>query len=209
MSTYKQLFTLLSLLAISLLSACGQSVPDLPDSAQISQAATAVAATAEAVIANAAASQLAEELPSSEEIAGRFASAIPAGNTPINITITDAELNEQIAEQQTAVQEQANISNLSARFSGGNVILSGSLTQPINGNIIITFRPYLVGNTIQFEVISATFGNMNVPAVGLSVVQSTLNDTLVGTLNNLPADITIYELSVGDGVMTVVGNIVR
>lgn len=209
MSTYKQLFTLLSLLAISLLSACGQSVPDLPDSAQISQAATAVAATAEAVVANAAASQLAEELPSSEEIAGRFASSIPAGNTPINITITDAQLNEQIAAQQTAVQEQANINNLAARFSGGNVILSGSLTQPINGDIIITFRPYLVGNTIQFEVISATFGNMSVPAVGLSVVQSTLNDTLVGTLNNLPADITIQELSVGDGVMTVVGNIVR
>lgn len=209
MSTYKQFFTLLSLLAISLLSACGQSVPDLPDSAQISQAATAVAATAEAAVANAAASQLAEELPSSEEIAGRFASAIPAGNTPINVTITDAELNEQITAQQTAVQEQANINNLSARFSGGNVILSGSLTQPISGDIIITFRPYLAGNTIQFEVISATFGNMSVPAVGLSVVQSTLNDTLVGTLNNLPADITIQELSVGDGMMTVVGNIVR
>ena len=209
MSTYKRIFVLFNLLAISLLSACGQSVPDLPDAAQISQAATAVAATAEAAIANAAASQLVEELPSSEEIAGSFASALPEGNTPINITITDAQLNEQIAAQQAAVQQQANIDNLSARFSGGNVILSGMLNEPISGQINIVFRPYLSGNTIQFEVVSATFGNMNVPAVGLSAVQSALNDTLVGTLNNLPATITIQQLVVGDGVMTVVGNITR
>ena len=209
MSTYKRIFVLFSLMAISLLSACGQSVPDLPDTTQISQAATAVAATAEAAIANAAASQLVEELPSSEEIAGSFASAIPEGNTPINITITDAQLNEQIATQQATVQQQANIDNLSARFSGGNIILSGMLNQPISGQINIVFRPYLVGNTIQFEVVSATFGNMNVPGVGLSAVQSALNDTLVGTLNNLPATITIQQLVVGDGVMTVVGNIAR
>ena len=207
MSTYKRIFVLFSLMAISLLSACGQSVPELPDTAQISQVATAVAATAEAAIANAAASQLVGELPSSEEIAGSFASAIPAGNTPINITITDAQLNEQIAAQQATVQQQANIDNLSARFSGGNVILSGMLNEPISGQINIVFRPYLVGNAIQFEVVSATFGNMSVPAIGLSAVQSALNDTLVGTLNNLPATITIQELSVGDGVMTVVGNI--
>lgn len=209
MSTYKPVFALLSLMIISLLAACGQSVPNLPDSAQISQAATSVAATAEAVIANAAASQLVEELPSSEEIASRFASTIPVGNTPINFTITDAQLNEQIAAQQAAVQQQADINNLAARFSGGNIILSGTLTKPINGEINITFRPYLVGNTIQFEVVSATFGNMNVPSVGLSAVQSALNDTLVGTLNNLPADIIIQELFVGEGMMTVVGNIVR
>jgi len=196
-------------MAISLLSACGQSIPELPDTAQISQAATAVAATAEAAIANAAASQLVEELPSSEEIAGSFASAIPEGNTPINITITDAQLNEQIAAQQASVQQQANIDNLSARFSGDNVILSGMLNEPISGQINIVFRPYLVGNTIQFEVVSASFGNMNVPAVGLSAVQSAFNDTLVGTLNNLPATITIQQLVVDDGVMTVVGNIAR
>ncbi len=209
MSTYKRIFILFNLMAISLLSACGQSVPDLPDAAQISQAATAVAATAEAVVANAAASQLVDELPSSEEIAGSFASAIPEGNTPINISITDAQLNEQIAAQQATVQQQANIDNLSARFSGGNVILSGMLNEPISGQINIVFRPYLVGNTIQFEVVSATFGNMSIPSVGLSAVQSALNDTLVGTLNNLPATITIQELFVGDGVMTVVGNIVK
>ena len=209
MSTCKRIFVLFSFMAISLLSACGQSVPELPDTAQISQAATAVAATAEAAIANAAASQLVEELPSSEEIAGSFVSAIPEGNTPINITITDAQLNEQIVAQQATVQQQANIDNLFARFLGGNVILTGMLNEPISGQINIVFRPYLVGNTIQFEVVSATFGNMSVPAVGLSAVQSALNDTLVGTLNNLPATITIQELFVGDGVMTVVGNIVN
>jgi len=209
MSTYKRTIALFSLIAVALLSACGQTVPDLPDAAQISQAATAVAATAEAAIANAAASQLVEELPSSEEIAGSFASAIPEGNTPINVTITDAQLNEQIAAQQESVQQQVNIDNLSARFTGGNVVLSGMLNEPISGQINIIFRPYLVNNRVQFEVVSATFGNMSVPSVGLSVVQSALNDTLVGTLNNLPATITIQELFVGEGMMTVVGNIQR
>ncbi len=209
MSTYKQIFIFFTLMAISLLSACGQSVPNLPNAEQVSQAATAVAATAEATLANAAASQLVEELPSSEEIASSIAPAIPEGNTPINITITDAELNEQIQAQQTAVQQQANIDNLTASFSNGNVNLSGTLNEPINGQINIIFRPYLAGNRIQFEVVSATFGNMSVPAVGLSAVQSALNDTLTGTLNNLPATITIQELIVGDGVMTVVGNMAR
>lgn len=209
MSTYKPVFALLSLIIIGLLTACGQSVPNLPNSAQLSQAATSVAATAEAAVANAAASQLAAELPSSEEIASRFASAIPTGNTPINFTLTDSQLNEQITAQQTAVQQQANIDNLSARFSGGNIILNGTLNKPISGQINVTFRPYLVGNTIQFEVLSATFGNMNVPGVGLGAVQSTLNDTLVGTLNKLPATITIQELVMGEGMMTIVGNMAR
>ncbi len=202
-------FSAFLIVLTALLSTCGQSVPDLPDTAQISQAATAVAATAEAAIANAAASQLIEELPDGEEIARNFSSAIPAGNTPINVTITDAELNEQIEAQQTAVQSQAHIDGLKANFSNGNINLSGMLNEPINGQISIVFRPQLVDNSIQFEVISATFGNMSIPAVGLSTVQTALNKILTNTLNNLPADINIQEIVVGEGMMTVVGNIVR
>ena len=202
MSTYKRnslfVFFLFGLIATSLLTACGQSIPDLPSAAQINQQIS----QAESAIANAAASQLVNELPSSEEIAGRFASALPDGNTPINVTITDAQLNEQIATQQAA-----NIDNLYASFSGGNIILNGMLNEPISGQISIIFRPYLVDSSVRFEVASATFGNMNVPSIGLSTIQTALNDRLVGTLNNLPATITVQELFVGDGVMTVVGNI--
>ena len=209
MSTYKRTILLFTLMAIALLSACGLSAPDLPDAAQIGQTATTVAATAEAVMANAAASQLAEELPSGEEIANSFASALPEGSVPIDVTITDVQLNKLIAILQASTQQPANIDNLSASFSDGNVILSGTLNEPINGQITVTFHPNLVDNHVQFEVVSAAFGKINVPVTGLNVVQSALNKIWVGALNNLQATITIEEISVGDGMMTIVGDMER
>lgn len=225
------LFILISLLILPAL-ACGGSV-NLPDvdvdelAGQAADAATKAAdAAATAVVvaqqvatseqvqnieatAVAAATALVDsdfELPESSSLRQKFANAQPDANGNITITITDTEINEAIQMKQTAAeqagQEQA-LQGILVTFTGSNIILTGNVTTPILAQLTVTFRPYVADGILQFEVISATLGVINVPTTLLSASEATLNSTLNEAMGNLPANYTLQNVTIGEGTMTI------
>jgi hypothetical protein len=91
-------------------------------------------------------------------------------------------------------------------FTGGNIVLSGQVTQPVAAQLTVTFRPYVEDHILKFEVISATLGSIQVPAPVLSSAESTLNSTLGQAINSLPGNLTLQTLVMGEGTMTVTGS---
>ena len=146
------------------------------------------------------------ELPDTSSLRQKFANAQPDANGNITITLTDAEMNEAIRLKQTADEEAGQpqpVQGLAVTFTGGNIVMTGSITTPITAQLTATFRPYVANSALQFEVVSASLGSINVPTALLSASQATLNNTLNDAMGNLPAGYTLQEVIMGEGTMTI------
>jgi hypothetical protein len=222
------LFILITLLILPALACGGVSVPNVDKLAgQAADAATKAAdAAATAVIiaqqaasseqvqnleatAVAAATSLANsdfELPENSSLRQKFTNVQPDANGNITITLTDVEMNEAIQMKQAA-DEQAGqeqpLQNTMVTFTGGNIVLTGSITTPISAQLSVTFRPYVASGILQFEVVSATLGSINVPGALLSASEATLNSTLNDAMGDLSANYTLQEVLMGEGTMTI------
>lgn len=170
--------------------------------------ATTVAAQGGDVVATAQA--LATAVPISgdtlQTLKERFATVQLDGNGNATVTITDDELTQAIATAQAQAAQNGQpitLQNVQATFTGGNIILAGDVTQPVQARLTVTFRPYIQNNVLQFEVIAAQLGQINVPPSLLDSAEITLNNTLSQSFAQLPAGVVLQDLSVGEGTMTI------
>lgn len=179
-----------------------QSLNDLQQDPTLAETAAAAATS----VANAAGTLTLPAL-NGASLAERFAALSFDNNGSYTITVTEADLNQAIqAGQNTDVPagNEATIEQTAVQFSDGIILLSGTITNPNLGNMVVQLRPVVIDGTLQFEVISATVGNVNVPTPLLQTAAGTLNSTLGTALNNLPAGVSLQTVTVSDGVMTLV-----
>lgn len=148
------------------------------------------------------------QLPDTSSLRQKFANAQPDANGNISVTITDAELNEAIQIKQTAAENAGQVQTvqgLAVTFTGGNIVMTGNITDPITAQLTVTFRPYVANGILQFEVVSATIGTINVPASLLAATEDTLNTTLNEALGAAPGSYTLQTVIMGEGTMTING----
>jgi hypothetical protein len=213
----RYLFVLVGMLALAAL-ACGPSVPEvtIPAGAvetvqAAGQQAGQVAETAVA-LATQEASAAIETIQAGGTIGlgaleDKFESIQPDANGNFSVTITDAELNQAVQQAQE-VPGSTNDSPLSQpvfTFTGGNIVLTANVTQPVAAQLTVAFRPSVVNGVLQFEVVSATLGSVQVPTAVLSSAETTINSTLGQAMNNIPANLTLQSIVMGEGTMTVSG----
>ena len=87
----------------------------------------------------------------------------------------------------------------------GNIVLTANVNEPISAQLTASFRPSVVDGVLQFEVVSATLGSIQVPALVLSAAQATINGTLGQAVNNLPSNLTLQSIVISEGTMTISG----
>lgn len=148
------------------------------------------------------------QLPDTNSLRQKFANAQPDANGNISITISDAELNEAIRLTQTAAAEAGQpqaVQGLTVTFTGGNIVMNGSITDPVTAQLTVTFRPYVADGILQFEVVSTTIGSLNVPASLLIASEATLNNTLNEAMGAVPGNYVLQEVVMGEGTMTING----
>lgn len=225
------LFVLLLVLSSLACNAGGGSVPNPPaitipanvdeQAAQLATTAAQAAATAAAAVQGvdvaATAQALAETAVSTtpdqtttneslQALQTRFADVQLDANGSASVTVTDAELTQavQAAQAQATQNGQAiALQNLQITFTGGNIILAGDVTTPVQARLTVTFWPYVQNNVLQFEVVSAQLGQINVPPSLLESSEATLNSTLNQAFSQLPAGITLQSVVMGEGTMTI------
>lgn len=213
MKNLKPLFFMIGILTLAAL-ACGPNLPDVPEGAvetvqSAGQQAGAAAETAVALATKEGAAAIETIQAGGAELGAlgeKFGSIEPDGNGNFTVTVTDAEVNAAIQRK----QEEAGVENTALQhaivaFTGGNIVLTGSVTQPIEAQLTVTFRPSIVNGDLQFEVVSATLGSIQVPAAVLSTAEGTLNSTLGQAMNNIPSNLTLQSIVMGEGTMTVSG----
>lgn len=141
-------------------------------------------------------------------LAEKFATVpIPSGGGTAEITVTDDELNQAIAVGQAAKAQTGTPSlmqNPQVVFTGGYIVLSGTIAEPVSGQLTVSFAPYVADGTLQFDVVEASIGQFRVPPVALQTAESTLNSTLGEAMSQLPEGVGLQSIVMGEGTMTVI-----
>ncbi len=212
----KSLFLLIGLLVLAGL-ACGPSLPDVPDgvveTAQAAgQQAGGVAETAVALATQEGSAAIGTIQAGGQPVdigplQDKFESIQPDENGNFSVTITDDEVNQAIQRSQetTETANESPLQEANVTFTGGNIVLTANVTSPIAAQLTVEFRPFISNGVIQFEVVSATLGSVQVPTAILSSAALTLNNTLGQAMNALPSNLTLQSIEMGEGTMTVSG----
>lgn len=220
----------LNLLLLALV-ACGGQTPQLPsinapdnlaEQAAVASTRAAEAAATAAVVAStvvapdgnavATAQAASAQLTNSVDVNSlreKLAAVQPDAAGNITVTITDFELTQAIQAQQAAAAQSgvaAPIQNPQVTFTGGNITLAGLITDPITSQLAVAFRPFVNNGVLQFEVVSASIGAIQVPPALLASAETMLNSSLGEAMANLPAGVVLREITMGEGTMTVMGN---
>jgi hypothetical protein len=206
-------FLILSALACGLPSL---SPPQIPDNAAATaqaaaeQAAQAAATTAaitsnqgEELIATLQASDMGLDL-NLDALSERFSNLQPDANGNVIIVLSDDEINQALRGQDSITQEGVTLEGISVMFTGGNVVLAGNMTAPLQSQLTASFSPQVSDGQLQFTLISATLGRFPVPTGILTTIESTLNSSIGALLNNLPQNFILQSISMGEGTMTIV-----
>lgn len=203
----RALITLFSLLAVAAL-ACNFGSFFAPENGGATTAdlappqATAVLPVATPTIAPTAVPSQPQTLPE------RLAAIRPDANGNFSVSVTQAEFNRTIesaiataAQQGTAVP----IQDAQVGFEGAQVVLTGRVTEPLAGDFAATLRPVVADGRLRLEVVNATLSGFPVPQNMLGLVDTNVNQAVDAALRNLPANIVLQSVTIGDGVLTLTG----
>ena len=139
-----------------------------------------------------------------EQLREKVASARPDENGIISINLTDDEINRAIEVQAVTGNDQpATFQNPAVAFTGGNVLLTGDLTQPIPAELIASFTPVIVDGQLQVDLQSVTLRGLPLPPQALAPVEQNLNNALREMTSSLPPGYVVQEVNAGEGTMTV------
>lgn len=183
---------------------------------QVVPASETVAAGAELVVTalptlEAAATLVAPTIAAADysmaDLEALFSAVQPDGNGNISVAMTDDQLNAAIAAGQSTGQGNGQIQNILFTFVPGAIVMTGNVTQPVQAALSVTFTPYVSNGILQFDITQASLGNIQVPPATLDQAEITLNNTLGTAVTQLPANVTLQSVTVGDGVMTFTGGL--
>lgn len=122
----------------------------------------------------------------------------------VTLTITEEEINQLLRLRETLSVIPSRLQNVAIQFEAETVVLTANVAEPVNGLLTVSFRPHVEEGTLQFELVTATLGNFQVPAALLQSAESTVNSTLGQVVNQLPSNLQVVSVAVADGAMTVV-----
>jgi uncharacterized protein YpmS len=149
------------------------------------------------------------ELPDTSALKEKIASIEPDANGNISVIITQEELNQAIQIKQAAAAEAGEdtvVQGTAVSFTGGHILFTGNITNPVTAQLAIAFQPFVAGGILQFNVVNATIGTISVPGPILSIAESNLNNTLNDALSVLPTSFVLENVIMGEGTMTINGH---
>ncbi len=207
------------LLLVSLACAMpGGSLPDVtvPDDAAATAASAAQQAGQAAATIAAVASENSDDLLATvqasdfqinvnvDALREKFTNLQPDANGNISVTLTDEEINQAIQGQNNVAQQGISLQGIGVTFTGGNVVLTAMVTEPLQAQMTASFQPQVIDSQLQFTLVSAVLGRLPVPPAVLQSVEQTLNTTIGQLIATIPADYRLQDIVMGEGTMTIV-----
>lgn len=133
----------------------------------------------------------------------QFDSATIDENGNVAVSITEAETNQAL---QLALEASGSdvISNAYIAYTGGTIVFTGDME---TGALRAVIRPYVNNGELNYEIVEATINGKSVPPAAYAAVEETINSTLAQVMGELPENVTLTGVSVGEGVMTITATI--
>ena len=133
-------------------------------------------------------------------------SLAPDAEGNINLVLTETELNLLLNARLLFAnnnEEETPLQGITARLTGGAILLSGQLTTPVQGQLAMLMQPYVADGEIHLTIVSATLDGQPVPQAVLDRAQSSLDSALNSGTVGLPAGYNVTAIVVNEGSLTI------
>ena len=134
------------------------------------------------------------------------AAATAQSGGPVVLTISEAQITSYVHLQMQSIQEPK-ISDIQVHLRDGQVQIGGSVEQSgflLPLEIKLTVAPTLSGG-INYQVISATVGPLDLPQDTIDSLKSQLDASLLPSLAPQATNIIIQNITIADGLITISG----
>jgi len=169
-------------------------------------AETAVAmATAEG--SGAVATVMAAGTPGTQFLKDKLAEIEPDADGNYRISLTENELNVVLRVRQlfggdllgAAVQSQQ------VTLEDGMITFSGTILEPLPGEIRVRMRPTVADGQLQLNVVDASAAGKDAPQQAIDAAEEAISDAVSEALGYVGDGIQLTEIDVAGGELTIVG----
>ena len=136
------------------------------------------------------------------------AAELEAGNL-VTLTFTDSQLTSYFAKQ-LGQQSEFSFADPQVRLTGGNIEVSGKITiEKLSAQAKLVFSTYVAEGRLRMELLDAKLGALPVPDRFLNQINDTMNANMDDMTSVDGRKLDIQSVTVGEGVMTIVGQMVQ
>jgi uncharacterized protein YpmS len=131
-----------------------------------------------------------------------------AGN-PVTITITEAQLAAYI-DRRISDEPDAPISQPQVTLRDGKIEVTGQVTlDKLTAQANLVFEVFVENGRLQVRLIDAKLGALPIPERILNQINDTMNNNMEQMTTVENRRIEVQSVSIADGVMTIVGQMVQ
>lgn len=137
----------------------------------------------------------------------KLASIEPDEDGNYRATLTEDEVNVVLRLRQVVTGDilGAAIQSQEVSFEDGTITLSGTILEPLPGELLVKMRPSVEDGQLLLEIEESTIAGQEAPPQVLDAAEEAISGTLGEGLEHLPAGVQLQELTVADGQLNIVG----
>lgn len=166
-----------------------------------------VAAVATAEGSGAMATVIAAATPHVEFLKEKLGRIEPDADGNYRVALNEGEVNTLLRLRQLLSGDVigAAIQSQEVTFSDGMITLSGSVLEPLPGQLLVTMRPAVEDGRLQLNIEQASVAGQEAPQQALEAAESGISGALDEVLGHLPAGVTLHDIIVAGGELTLIG----
>jgi len=137
----------------------------------------------------------------------KLANIEPDADGNYQVSLTEGEVNTVLRLRQLLSGDVfgAGLQSQEVSFRDGRLTLTGSILEPLPGQLRASMRPSVVAGQLQLVIEEASLAGREAPPQAVEAAEAAISGALSETLAYLPAGVQLQEILVGDGQLTLVG----
>lgn len=155
----------------------------------------------------------AERIETSQEAAQRLEEKVSealsgAGTGEFTITATDEEVTSLIVAQMEKASDTP-MRDVQVHFDDGRIYVWATLADvmPFDVSVYLVFTATVMDDQLQVDIVESSAGVIPLPQNVLDSLSQTVNETIAEAEVRTPQKVRITEVTVGDGEITVSGEL--
>jgi hypothetical protein len=153
--------------------------------------------------------------PHADYLKEKLASIEPDAEGNYRVTLTEEEVNTVLRLRQLLTGDilGAGVQSQEVKFRDGSITLSGSIIEPLPGELLVIMRPSIEDGRLQLETVEASLAGkeapdevLEAPEKALAAAEEALDGTLGEALEYVPIGVRLLEITAVDGELTITGS---
>jgi hypothetical protein len=145
--------------------------------------------------------------PHADYLKEKLASIEPDEEGNYQVILTEDEVNAVLRLRQLLTGDVigAGIQSQKVAFRDGRVTLSGTIVEPLPGELLVVMRPGIEEGRLSLTPESASLAGKEAPDGALLKAEEALNGTLGEALGYVPGGVEVLDITAVNGELTIAG----